>query len=94
MSKQDSAKEPPAILSNGSEDIVVEPLTNLIDAAEQLGVPFSCTEGKCGTCLSKVTKGAENLTPLNETEEIYGVDEGERLLCQAQIKSGRVEIEI
>ncbi len=80
-------------LSNGKESIAVATEKSLIDAAEQLGVPFSCTEGKCGTCLSKVISGMENLTPINEAEEMYGVDEGERLLCQARILQGKVVIE-
>ena len=80
-------------LSNGRESIFLKPNQNLIDAAEQLGVPFSCTEGKCGTCLSKIKSGMENLNSINENEEMYGLDEGERLLCQAKIMKGKVIIE-
>ncbi len=80
-------------LSNGKESVLVEANQHLIDAAEQLGVPFSCTEGKCGTCLTTIKSGMENLTPINEAEEMYGLDEGERLLCQAKITKGKVVIE-
>jgi ferredoxin len=65
------------------------------DAAEALGIPFSCKEGVCGSCLSNVKSGKENLMPLSQAEKDYGLVEGggQRLCCQAKIKSGSVEVE-
>lgn len=62
------------------------------DTAESLGIPFSCKEGVCGTCLVDVEEGAENLSELNDEEIAYGLsDKSKRLCCQAKIKSGEVK---
>ena len=38
---------------------------------EEMGVPFACTEGICGTCVIEVIKGGENLTEKTEEEEDF-----------------------
>lgn len=63
-------------------------------ACEELGMPFGCTDGLCGTCRCTVVSGMENLEPVNEKEEDMGLDENERLPCQLVIKAGVVEFEI
>ena len=65
----------------------------LIDAAEAMGIPFSCKDGVCGTCLVHVESGRENLSEINEAEKAFGLDgTAERLTCQCTLKSGEVEL--
>ena len=33
-------------------------------ASEELGVPFNCTNGICGTCMIDIVEGEENLSEL------------------------------
>lgn len=61
---------------------------------EELGMPFGCTEGLCGTCLCVVNEGADNLKPLNEKEEDMEMEAGERLACQCIIVTGIVEFKV
>lgn len=71
---------------------------SLKDVSDQnsLGIPFGCANGICGTCLIKVEKGEENLSPMNETEEMTlkarMAEPGERLACQCKV-NGDVEFE-
>jgi ferredoxin len=62
-------------------------------AAEKLGVPFSCGDGVCGSCLVQVVAGEDNLSDLTAAEKEFGLkDKKKRLCCQVKIKSGDVEI--
>lgn len=63
------------------------------DICEQLGVPFNCKNGTCGTCIVEIVKGKENLSPLNGKEKMLGLDKTHRLACQCKIKSGEVEVD-
>ena len=65
--------------------------TRALDSCEDMGMPFGCTEGVCGTCRCTVVSGMENLSPVNVKEEDMDLDAGERLACQCTIKSGTVE---
>lgn len=60
---------------------------------EELGVPFGCTDGICGTCMIDVLEGEENLTDLTEQEDDLGRDTTHRLACQCKIKKGNVKID-
>lgn len=61
---------------------------------EEMGVPFACEEGICGTCVIEVLEGEENLTERTEEEEDFlGDVDNERLGCQCRIKSGCVKVE-
>jgi len=63
------------------------------EAARSLGVPFSCEDGICGSCLVEVINGEDNLEDLNEAEKEFGLaDKKSRLCCQTRLKSGDVEI--
>ena len=62
------------------------------EACRELGVPFGCENGVCGTCQIDIVSGKENLFPLNEAEQDMGRDEMHRLGCQCKIKEGTVEI--
>ena len=64
----------------------------VMDACEALGVPFGCRGGQCATCLFEVVSGAENLEPPGVLEDWMDLAPGERLACQARVRSGRVEI--
>lgn len=65
---------------------------HILDACEDLGVPFGCQAGECATCLVTVLEGAENLAPKNYAEELMRLRPSERLACQAKILHGRVEL--
>lgn len=67
--------------------------TAIKEAAEVLGVPFSCENGVCCTCLIEIKKGEENLSELTPAEIDNGLDKKHRLACQVKIKEGDVEIE-
>ncbi len=62
------------------------------DAAEKLGVKFSCRNGLCGTCMTDVVEGQENLSELTEQEKVFHLDKEMRLMCRCKIKSGDVKI--
>lgn len=50
--------------------------------------------GFCTTCLCKVKKGAEGLSPRNDREENMGItDDPDRLGCQAQVQ-GDTTVEV
>jgi len=68
--------------------------TRVLDPCEDLGMPFGCTEGNCGTCRCTVVSGMENLSAVNTREEDMDLETGERLACQCTIKSGTVEFAI
>ncbi|HME87375.1 MAG TPA: 2Fe-2S iron-sulfur cluster-binding protein, partial [Candidatus Nanoarchaeia archaeon] len=83
-----------AIIKTDDASIEVPDGSRLRDVVDELGVPFSCRSGICGTCRIQVLEGEENLSPLNEQEEYYGgLDRKNRLSCQASIVSGTVKID-
>lgn len=79
-------------------DVDVEDGANLRDVAMEEGasIPFGCEQGICGTCLSNIPEGAENLSEMEdqekETVDAMGGEPGQRLLCQCQVH-GDVTIE-
>lgn len=82
-----------ANLINGSQVVEINDNKDHIHACESIGVPFSCEDGRCGTCLVEVIEGSENLSPLNEKEQLFGLAENERLMCQARLQKGDVVIQ-
>ena len=50
------------IIIDGEEQQVTDG-SPIMDACEELGVPFSCRAGICGTCVITVKEGMENLEP-------------------------------
>ncbi len=84
--------EEKCILSSEDDEVELEP-GQIRDAAEELGVPFGCKQGICGTCIVDVVEGMENLEPKNDKEEDMGLQDDQRLCCQAKIKKGRVKID-
>lgn len=82
-----------ASLKMGSKTEALNDGESIKVAAKKLGVPFSCEDGICGSCLVKVVSGQDNLEDLNQAEKEFGLkDKKRRLCCQAKIKSGEVEI--
>ncbi len=64
----------------------------ILACCEEMGVPFGCQDGLCGTCIVTVPKGSDNLAPRNDKEVDMDLDEGQRLACQCVIVSGEVHI--
>ena len=80
------------IFSDNGREINVKDREPIKDACERLGVPFSCAEGICGTCMIDVVEGQENLSELTQEEKDMGMNRARRLACQCKIKSGAVKI--
>ena len=70
----------------------VEDGSEMREPCEELGVPFSCTEGICGTCMIDIEEGQENLSELTPQEEDMGMSKDKRLACQCKINKGLVKI--
>lgn len=64
------------------------------EKAEELGVPFGCEEGICGTCMIDILEGEENLSELTESEKDLMRDKKHRLACQCRIKKGMVKFKL
>ena len=68
----------------------------VMDACEDLNIPFLCRGGGCGACRAEILEGIENLSPRSANEDWYdkntGLGEGNRLLCQTKINSGTIKI--
>ena len=74
-------------------DTDVDEGAELADVCREAGssIPFGCTNGICGTCIVKVTEGADNLNEKDPEEELtlemFGADKPEhRLACQCTVK--------
>jgi ferredoxin len=59
---------------------------------EELGVPFGCTSGICGTCIVEVEEGMENLSHRTQEEVDMMLETNQRLMCQCKINGGLVKI--
>ncbi len=81
-----------AKIINGEKEVEINDGESISFVCEDMGVPFSCHLGTCGTCMIKIVKGKENLTELTEEEIAFGMDDETRLACQCKIKSGDVKI--
>ena len=81
-----------SILKAEDTEIEVNDGEKIQEACEQLGVPFGCSQGICGTCLIEIEEGGENLSEQTPSEEDMGMDETHRLACQCRIKSGTVKV--
>lgn len=76
------------------EQIEVSDGELLMDAAEKLGVPLACRVGVCGSCKVKIISGSENLENKTDNEELLGLENDERCMCQSKIKNGEVVIDL
>ena len=74
------------------EPVEMEPGTPLHKPCEAAGVPFSCIEGTCKSCLIDVKEGMENLSEYTKPEQdLLGDMTTKRLACQAKILKGKVK---
>jgi ferredoxin len=81
------------LILNKDEEITIEDGSPIKEACEEMGVPFACEEGVCGTCVIEVGEGMENLSDFTQEEEDFLGEMGnERLACQCKIKCGSVKI--
>ena len=62
------------------------------EVAREIGVPFGCENGMCGSCIITIEEGLENLSEQNEKDEDLGLEDNQRLACQCSIKTGTVKI--
>ncbi len=74
------------------KEVEVPEGARLRDYCDELGIPVSCTDGICGTCMVDVLKGEENLSDLTQQELDLERDEFHRLACQCKVKKGNVEL--
>ena len=80
-----------AIIRFEEEEREIPDGTSPVEACEDMGLPFGCTEGICGTCMSVVSEGVFNLAPKTEKENDFDLPKGQRLVCQCIVKAGTVE---
>ena len=83
---------------NGQEKVIAaESGQTILQIALDHDIPMehSCGgNGFCNTCLCHVKAGAENLSPLNDREEMMGVGaDRDRLGCQARVE-GDATVEV
>ncbi len=83
-----------AILRAGEREKIVPDGQSVILPAEELGVPFGCTAGNCGTCITVVAEGMEFLSPRSAQEVDFRLEARERLLCQCRILGGTVVLDL
>lgn len=81
-----------AILKTDTKEIEIPDGSAVMNAAEELGVPFGCRQGVCGTCKVEVVEGMENLESKNDRELELNFDGNYRSMCQCKIKTGVVKI--
>ena len=81
-----------ATLKTDSKQVEVPDGFPIREAAEDLGVPFGCRSGLCGTCMIDIIEGEDNLSELTQEEKDMGMNKTKRLACQCKIKSGFVKI--
>lgn len=81
------------LIFNDDEELAVEDGDLLKPHCEEMGIPFACEEGICGTCVVEIEEGMENLTEFTQEElDFLGEQELERLACQCKIKGGCVKL--
>lgn len=72
--------------------------TRIIEISEKIGsgITYGCREGECGTCLTHVIEGRENLSEPSALElrvlkeNLAGSND--RLACQCQVLGGNVKV--
>ena len=82
-----------ATIKTAEKAVPVAEGEQIIEACKELGLPFGCHSGLCGTCEMEVVEGAENLSELSEQEKELGyLDRTHRRACQCRILKGVVKI--
>ncbi|MBK1635444.1 2Fe-2S iron-sulfur cluster-binding protein [Rhodovulum adriaticum] len=72
--------------------------TRIIDISEKIGsgITYGCREGECGTCITRIMEGGDNLSEPSALETRVLKDNlagrNDRLACQAQVLRGTVKV--
>nr|WP_243697897.1 2Fe-2S iron-sulfur cluster-binding protein [Rhodovulum bhavnagarense] len=72
--------------------------TKIIDMSEKIGsgITYGCREGECGTCITRILEGAENLSEPSALEIRVLKDNlagrNDRLACQTRVLGGSVRV--
>jgi len=72
--------------------------TRIIEISEKVGsgITYGCREGECGTCITRVVEGMENLSEPSALETRVLKDNlagrNDRLACQCQVLTGTVKV--
>ncbi len=72
--------------------------TRIIEISEKIGagITYGCREGECGTCLTHVIEGGENLSAPSVLEQRVLKENlagrNDRLACQCQVLGGEVKV--
>lgn len=80
------------LIANG-EEMDLEDNSELTEPCMELGIPFGCQTGVCGTCRIEIVEGTQNLSERTQCEDDMELEPQERLACQCKIKSGIVKID-
>ena len=97
-----TAREPAAVqggftvvLSKSAKEIVVRPGKTILEALLDAGVdvPFSCTDGVCGTCETRVLEGVPDHRDLILTKEERAASRTMMVCCSGS-KSDRLVLDI
>ena len=83
-----------ATIKYKDKSIEVKDGSAIKETCKDLGVPFGCEDGICGTCMIQIESGSENLNEQNQKEKDLYLDKNIRLACQAKIKSGTIKIKL
>jgi len=81
-----------ALLKTKDEEVTVTDGDGIIDACEEMGIPFGCQSGICKTCEIIVHDGMENLSEKSEAEKEHALEENHRLACQCKILQGAATV--
>ena len=81
-----------AILQYEGRELEINDHGPIKEGAREIGVPFGCEDGLCGSCIIEVEEGMENLNKRNDKEEDMGLEVNQHLACQGNIKTGIVKI--
>jgi len=72
--------------------------TRIIEISEKIGsgITYGCREGECGTCITRILDGQENLSEPSALELRVLKDnlagQNDRLACQCQVLRGDVKV--
>jgi tetrachlorobenzoquinone reductase len=97
-----TAKEPPAmsggfkvVLARSGRELVVAPGKTILDTLLDAGidVPYSCTEGICGTCETRVLEGVPDHRDLILTEEEHAAGQS-MMICCSGAKSEKLVLDL
>jgi tetrachlorobenzoquinone reductase len=97
-----SAKEAPAVeggfkivLAKSDREVTVPPGKTILETLRDLGldIPYSCTEGICGTCETKVLEGVPDHRDLILTEA-ERASNGTMMICCSGSKSEKLVLDL